>query len=94
MIVIEHHLDVIKTADWVIDVGPEGEVAEGKSWCVAHRRRWLRHRIPIPRRSLRNVLPITLSEVKTAWQTSEGEAWQIAGNAPGSLRGTDSVAVP
>jgi len=22
--VIEHNLDVIKTADWVVDVGPEG----------------------------------------------------------------------
>ena len=24
MIIIEHHLDVMKTADWIIDLGPEG----------------------------------------------------------------------
>jgi len=23
-VVIEHNLDVVKTADWVIDIGPEG----------------------------------------------------------------------
>ena len=24
LIVIEHNLDVIKTADWIVDMGPEG----------------------------------------------------------------------
>ena len=41
IVVIEHNLDVIKTADWIIDIGPEGGdkggqiVAEGRPEDVA-----------------------------------------------------------
>lgn len=30
MIVIEHNLDVIKNADWIIDMGPEGGSKGGR----------------------------------------------------------------
>jgi excinuclease ABC subunit A len=30
VLVIEHNLDVVKTADWIIDLGPEGGAAGGE----------------------------------------------------------------
>ena len=29
MIIIEHNLDVIKSADWIVDMGPEGGIGGG-----------------------------------------------------------------
>ena len=31
VLVIEHNLDVIKTADWIVDLGPEGAIAAAGS---------------------------------------------------------------
>ena len=54
VIVIEHNLDVIKTADWVIDMGPEGGsgggmvVAEGTPEDVAAVERQPHRGVPAP----------------------------------------------
>jgi excinuclease ABC subunit A len=72
VLVIEHNLDVVKTADWIVDLGPEGGagggeiVAEGTPEEVAANansytgqvlRRVLRQRTPRPRAATRGRRP-------------------------------------
>ena len=44
VVVIEHNLDVIAEADWVIDLGPEGGSGGGRSWRSARPNSWSRDR--------------------------------------------------
>ena len=44
VVVIEHNLDVIKTADWIVDLGPEGATRAGRSSPRARRSRSPRRR--------------------------------------------------
>ena len=49
VVVIEHNLDVVKTADWVIDLGPRRGTPAGKLWRAARPRRWSNKRGRMPR---------------------------------------------
>ncbi len=59
VLVIEHNLDVIKQADWVIDLGPEGGEAGGELVAVGTPEEVAQVAESYTGRFLRNVLPVT-----------------------------------
>ncbi len=48
VVVIEHNLDVIKTADYIIDMGPEGGDKGGTVIAKERRKKWLKVRYHTP----------------------------------------------
>ncbi|MDG1896437.1 MAG: excinuclease ABC subunit UvrA [Fuerstiella sp.] len=57
VIVVEHNLDVIKTADWVIDLGPEGGAGGGRIVCEGTPEDIAKCRDSYTGSALRSVLP-------------------------------------
>src|SRR5438067_11049871 len=56
LVVIEHNLDVVSAADWIIDVGPEGGDAGGYVVCEGNPAQMMAHESSHPGKALREYL--------------------------------------
>jgi excinuclease ABC subunit A len=56
VVVIEHNLDVIKTADWVIDLGPEGGAGGGQILVAGTPEEVARHPVSYTAQYLREMI--------------------------------------
>src|ERR1035438_5070429 len=57
VVVIEHNLDVMKTADWIIDLGPDGGEYGGRIAPAGTPEQVARHKKSYTAEALRKVLP-------------------------------------
>ncbi len=64
VVVIEHNLDVIKTADWIIDLGPEGGDAGGEVVATGTPEQVAANRKSFTGQFLKHVLRSTAAEKK------------------------------
>ena len=74
VVVIEHNLDVIKTADWVIDIGPEGGAGGGKVVCEGPPETIARCKASHTGNALRCVLPGMKPRVASKKKSPNGKA--------------------
>jgi excinuclease ABC subunit A len=56
LVVVEHNLDVIKSADWVIDLGPEGGEAGGQIIAEGRPEQLVKHAASVTGRCLARTL--------------------------------------
>ncbi|MBE6427112.1 MAG: excinuclease ABC subunit UvrA [Planctomycetaceae bacterium] len=56
VLVVEHNLDVIKTADWIIDLGPEGGNAGGKVVACGPPKEFIKNKCSYTAAALRNMI--------------------------------------
>ena len=73
IVVIEHNLDVVKTADWVIDLGPEGGDGGGEIVVVGTPEQVAEHAASYTGQYLRRLLGKRLDE-KVVVRRPKGDA--------------------
>jgi excinuclease ABC subunit A len=59
LVVVEHNLDVIKSADWVIDLGPEGGDAGGQIVAEGRPEQVMKNAASVTGRCLAQILTTT-----------------------------------
>ncbi len=72
VVVIEHNLDVIKTADWIVDLGPEGGSGGGKIIATGTPEEIARLEHSHTGRFLKPMLKLTEAKKKPATKTKKG----------------------
>ena len=98
VVVIEHNLDVIKCADWIIDLGPEGGEYGGEIVCAGTPEEVIRWKASHTGRYLRSALkgravPVQEKAVERALHPSRNGAIRISGAREHNLRHLD-VEIP
>jgi excinuclease ABC subunit A len=73
VVVIEHNLDVIKTADWIVDLGPEGGDAGGRIVAEGTPEQLAAHKGSHTGRYLRQVLNEKTQEAGQSTRTTTPE---------------------
>ena len=90
LIIIEHNLDVIRAADWIIDLGPEGGDAGGELLCSGTPEQVARHASSHTAQALRDyeksfAAAGTVREPALQQHAAEGRSLQAALRRPASI---------
>ena len=100
VLVIEHNLDVIKTADWIVDLGPEGGdrggriIAEGTPEKVAKVKELGDGRVPRPRPAWRPARPALGRDVRGRGRARRRRRQRSRQRPPPEAGGADHAVAP